>query len=86
MPLVAVQPGSIRVVLGEPDTEGLFRDEDRALLQDNLKILFAGVKWVADENMDCPPEIEADPNLHHLLIRVLLNQIGRASCRERVYI
>jgi hypothetical protein len=73
LPLVAVQPGSVRVVLGEPDTEGLFGDEDRSLLQENLRVLFAGVRWAANENMDCPPEIEADSNLRHLLVRVLLN-------------
>ena len=74
LPLVAVQPGSLKIVLGEPDTEGLFQDQDRALLQENLRVLFQGIRWAASDNKEgYPPEIANDPTLQHLLLKVLLN-------------
>lgn len=73
LPLIGVQPGSMRILLGEPVAEGLFGEEDRNLLHDNLRVLSAGIRWAAEEDAQIPTELAVDANLRHLLVKVLLN-------------
>ena len=62
LPLIAVEPGSLQIVLGEPDSNNLFSDEDRELLRDNVRALFSGLQWATSEEAECPAELSGNPS------------------------
>lgn len=67
-PLIAVAPGSVRLILGEPDTGTLFSEEDLELYRRNLKLLFAGLAWAAGEQSG--DEID-DPELRRSVLSIV---------------
>ena len=54
LPIVGLAPGSVPVMLAEPEDQSLFSDENRKSLQDALDLIFYGLAWadVDDEKFD----------------------------------
>lgn len=53
LPLLGVAPGSVQVLLGQPETSHLFAEDDSRRLNEAIDVLFAGLEWSSDET---PPE------------------------------
>ena len=45
LPFVGVAPGSVKILLGEPEFESLLADEHRQTFEDALNVMFAGLSW-----------------------------------------
>lgn len=71
LPLIAIEPGCVQIVLGEPDSNTLFSDEERQLLRDNLNVFFSGLQWATREETEIPAEFSNNPELWHLVLKVL---------------
>jgi hypothetical protein len=54
LPLLGVAPGSVQVILGQPEADGLFSEEDRKTLAGAMDILFAGLEWAATDQPEAP--------------------------------
>ncbi|MEY2724272.1 MAG: hypothetical protein RLZZ458_139 [Planctomycetota bacterium] len=52
LPLVGTTAGSVRIMLGEPQTQNLFRDEERAAFHQALTLIFDGLVWADIETSD----------------------------------
>lgn len=50
LPLVAIEAGSVRVALGEPAGESLFKAEERETLSHAMNVLFEGLAWADETN------------------------------------
>jgi hypothetical protein len=49
LPFVGVAPGSIRILLGEPNDQSLFSDENRESLHKALDLIFQGLEWAGQD-------------------------------------
>jgi hypothetical protein len=45
LPFIGVVPGSVRILLGEPNDQSLFSDENRESLHKALDLIFQGLEW-----------------------------------------
>ena len=54
LPIVGLAPGSVQVMLAEPEDQSLFSDANRESLQKALDLIFYGLAWadVDDENFN----------------------------------
>lgn len=54
LPIVGLGPGSVQVMLAEPEDQSLFSDDNRRSLQKALDLVFYGLGWadVDDKNSD----------------------------------
>jgi hypothetical protein len=71
LPLIGVQPGSLQIILGEPENGDLFAEENRNLLRESLNLFFSGLRWAANDNSDCPSEFSSNPELWRLVLGML---------------
>lgn len=75
LPLVGVAPGSVKILLGEPEFESLFSDQERELLNNALDLMFKGLNW-ADASDDLSLQ-EAFAELSEETRQPLLSLISR---------
>ena len=92
LPFVGMAPGSVKIMLGEPQAQNLFGDEEREAFHKALKLVFDGIAW-ADVEMDVLPDNpfnqldnDAKQSLLGLLTRLLPPRTGdieRVGFRRR---
>jgi hypothetical protein len=82
LPFVGTAPGSVRIMLGEPQAQSLFKEEERQAFHKALKLVFDGLAW-ADVETDVSPDhpfnaLDADTKqaLLGLLTRLLPPRTG----------
>ena len=82
LPFVGVVPGSVKILLGEPNSQGLFKDEEKKSFSDAMDLLFQGLEWAdttrassGDERFEGLPE-ETKQSLLALLTRLLPPRSG----------
>lgn len=82
LPLVGTAPGSVKIMLGEPQAQNLFKEEERAAFHKALKLIFDGLAWADVETDDSPDhpfhslDTETKQALLGLLTRLLPPRTG----------
>lgn len=87
VPLIGVQPGSVRVLLGEPESESLFSQEEKESLEKALTLIFNGLAWAGgdDEPLASHPFSEFPPETRQAILALLTRLLPpRNSSIERV--
>lgn len=77
LPFVGVVPGSVKILLAEPDSQSLFSDEEKQSFSTAVELLFDGLSWAdtsqeneAGNRFDSLPE-ETKHSLLALMTRLL---------------
>lgn len=87
LPFVGTAPGSIKIMLGEPQAQHLFKDEERAAFHKALKLIFDGLAWADVKSDDSPehPFNALEPDTKHALLGLLTRLLPpRTGDIERV--
>ncbi len=73
LPLVGTTAGSVRIMLGEPQAQNLFREEERAAFHQALRLIFDGLVWADVETSDAAdhPFNTLDPDTKQALLGLL---------------
>ncbi len=62
LPLIGLEPGGVRVLLGAPPADSLFSDSERGDLLNAVEVLFGALEWAAGaERKDSPAAFESLP-------------------------
>ena len=54
LPFVGVVPGSVKILLGEPEFQGLFSQEEMQSFSKAVDLVFEGLTWADTYNVDSP--------------------------------
>ena len=82
LPFVGVVPGSVKIMLGEPNSQSLFTDEEKQSFSRAVELLFDGLNWAdtsqenqVENRFDSLPE-ETRASLLALMTRLLPPRVG----------
>ena len=88
LPLVGVGPGSVKILLGEPESESLFTEDEKESLTNALDFIFMGLNWADTNNKISASEAfsqlseETRQSLLALITRLLPPRSGRVESVE----
>lgn len=87
LPLVGTAPGSVKIMLGEPQAKSLFKAEEREAFLKALNLIFAGLHWAdagrAESSND--PFMELKPDTKQALLGLLTRLLPpRSGDIERI--
>lgn len=54
LPIVGLAPGSVRILLGEPESQGLFKVEEQQSFTRAVELIFDGLSWADVSSNDSP--------------------------------